>query len=461
MFNHKRSARRAKIGWFFLIGLAAIFAFLYLWSALFPGPIDPLVTRFFSPDTANEARIYNSTPRILYILKFCFQTSFLIWLLFSSVGQTFLKRLQEISRNYWLACALSILSIWLLLKVLSLPFSYYSGYYWQKIWGFSTQTQAAWWIDYLKNCGIELLISLVGGLIFFWLVNRLSRNWWLVSAVLFSLWLIIESICWPIVISPLFNHFEPLPNSAILTMVDDLAQRAGLNLSAVLVMDASRQTTLANAYFTGVGTTQRIVIYDTLLRNYSFPEVKAVIAHEMGHWRHNDVVHGLFYGMIGGFIVFGLLTILLRPWLPKNVKKTWLAPEDTVFARVSLAEKFGEGGRLSCPYASRKYITKLYFLTSSKKPPQLWAALQLALLLLLFVSNPLQSAISREMELSADRFSLELTGDLNAEIQLQKDLARIGLSDLSPPRFIVWFSYSHPPALARINALEQESQHRN
>ena len=416
MFNHKLSARRAKIGWCLLIGLAAIFAFLYLWSSLFPGPIDPLVTRFFSPDTANAARIYNSAPRILYIIKFCFQTSLIIWLLFSSVGQTFFKRLQEISRNYWLACTFSILNIWLLLKVLSLPFSYYSGYYWQKIWGFSTQNQAAWWIDYLKNCGIELLISLVGGLIFFWLVNRLSRNWWLVSAVLFSLWLIIESLCWPIVISPLFNHFEPLPNSAILTMVDDLAQRAGLNLSAVLVMDASRQTTLANAYFTGVGSTQRIVIYDTLLRNYSFPEVKAVIAHEMGHWRHNDVVHGLFYGMIGGFIVFGLLTILLTPWLTKN----------------------------------------------SKKPPQLWAALQLALLLLLFVSNPLQSAISREMELSADRFSLELTGDLKAEIQLQKDLARIGLSDLSPPRFIVWFSYSHPPALARINALEQESsRHKN
>ncbi|SPF51477.1 Zn-dependent protease with chaperone function (fragment) [Candidatus Desulfosporosinus infrequens] len=159
-----------------------------------------------------------------------------------------------------------------------------------------------------------------------------------------------------------------------------------------------------------MGTTKRIVIYDTLLRNYSLPEVKAVIAHEMGHWRHNDVIHGLFYGMIGGFIVFGLLTFLLKPWLPKN----------------------------------------------SKKPPQLWAALQLALILLLFVSNPLQNAISREMELNADHFSLELTGDLPGEIQLQKDLASTSLSDLSPPSFIVWFSYSHPPALARIDALEKE-----
>ena len=193
-------------------------------------------------------------------------------------------------------------------------------------------------------------------------------------------------------------------------MVDNLARQAGLHISGVFVMDASRQTTLANAYFTGIGTTKRIVIYDTLLRNYSFPEVQAVIAHEMGHWRHNDVIHGLLYGMIGGFTVFGLLTFFLKPWLPNK----------------------------------------------NRKPPELWAALQLALVLLLFVSNPLQNAVSREMELSADRFSLELTGNLPAEIQLQKDLSSTSLTDFSPPSFIVWFSYDHPPALTRIRALEKE-----
>ncbi|SHI25881.1 M48 family metallopeptidase [Desulfosporosinus lacus] len=410
MIDLKSNARQAIIGWFLLIGLAATFAFLYLWSAIFPGPIDPSVSEFFSLEIANKARIYNSTPRILYIIKFSFQTILLFYLLFSSVGQTFFERLRKISRNYWLVSTLSILSIWTLIKISSLPFSYYAGYHWQKVWGFSTQNQSAWWIDYFKNSGIELLISIAGGLIFFWLVNRLTRYWWLVCAALFSLWLVIAHLCWPIVISPLFNHFEPLPDSAVVTMVDDLAQQAGLDISEVLVMDASKQTTLANAYFAGVGTTKRIVIYDTLLDNYSLPEVKAVIAHEMGHWRHNDIIYGLFYGIIGGFIVFGLLAALLKPWLPKN----------------------------------------------STKPPQLWVALQLALLLLLFVSSPLQNAISREMEESADRFSLELTGDLNAEIQLQQNLARTSLSDLSPPRFIVWFSYSHPPALVRINALEDE-----
>lgn len=412
MFGFNSGTRRVFVGWFFLLGLAAIFALLFLLSTLFPGPIDPSVTKYFSLDLAEKARQYNFTPRFLYIIRFLLQIVLLSWLLFSSGGQAFFQRIRKFSRRYWVVSALSILSIWFLLKLLSLPFSYYSGYYWQKIWGFSTQSQAAWWIDYLKNAGIDLVISFAGGFIFFLLINRLSRLWWLVGAIFFSLWLVIQYLFWPIIVSPLFNHFEPIPDPAVVTMVDDLAHRAGLNISSVLVMDASKQTTLGNAYFTGIGTTKRIVIYDTLLRNYSLPEVKAVIAHEMGHWRHNDVIHGIISGIIGCFIVFALLAFLLRPWLPKN----------------------------------------------SKKPPQLWAALQLAVILLLFVSNPLQNALSREMEFNADRFSLELTGNLLVEIQLQEELARTHLSDLSPPSFIRWFSYDHPPALERIRALEKAYQ---
>lgn len=403
-------SHRVRVGWLLLLGLSLFFALLYIGFSLFPGPIDPSIGKYFSLTLAEKARIYNFPSRILYIIRFLLQIALLSWLLLSSKGKTIFNRIRKIGRHYWLISALSVLCIGLLVQLLSLPFSYYTGFYWQKIWGFSTQSQTAWWLDYLKNAGISLLISLAGGLIFFWLVNRLPRYWWLAGAILFSLWLVIEYLYWPILISPLFNHFVPISDPAVVTMVSNLAQQAGLHINGIFVMDASRQTTLANAYFTGVGSTKRIVIYDTLLRNYSFSEVKAVIAHEMGHWRHNDVIHGLFYGMMGGFTVLGLLTFFLKPWLPKD----------------------------------------------NKKPPELWAALQLALILLLFVSNPLQNAISREMELSADRFSLELTENLPAEIQLQKDLASKGLADLSPPNFIVWFSYDHPPALIRMHAMEKE-----
>ncbi|MDP4161373.1 MAG: M48 family peptidase, partial [Bacillota bacterium] len=149
MHDHNSDIRRAKIGWFLLTGLAVVLALLYLRSSLFPGPIDPSVTEYFSLSIANKARLYNSNPRILYILKFFLQTILLVWLLVSSKGQTYFQRLQTISRNYWVVSALSVLSLWLFFKALSLPFSYYTGYYWQKVWGFSTQSQVAWWSEYL------------------------------------------------------------------------------------------------------------------------------------------------------------------------------------------------------------------------------------------------------------------------------------------------------------------------
>ncbi|AFM43344.1 Zn-dependent protease with chaperone function [Desulfosporosinus acidiphilus SJ4] len=408
MINYE--SRHVSLAWLIILGLTVIFAFLYLVSALFPAPIDPSVAKYFSITLAEKARTYNYTPRILFIVNFCLQVVLLSWLLFSSKGRSLFQSIQKFTKNYWLVTLLSVLGIWLISTLISLPFTYFSGYYWQKIWGFSTQSSAAWWMDYWKTTGIDLCISLAGGIIFFMLVNKASRSWWLIGSLLFSIWLVAEYFFWPIIVSPIFNHFKPVPDSAIVSMVNDLAHKAGLNVGAVLEMDASRQTTFANAYFTGVGTSKRIVIYDTLLHNYSLPEIKAVIAHEMGHWRHNDVIHGLLLGMAGGFIVFGLLTILLKPWLPKN----------------------------------------------SNKPPQLWAALQLAVILLLFVTSPIQNAVSRQMEQNADYFSLQLTGNLPAEIQLQEDLARNSLADLTPPAFIVWFSYDHPPTLARIQDLVQE-----
>lgn len=410
MYDLDKGLRRVKIGWLLLVGLALVFALLYLKYSLFPGPIDPAVGKYFSSSLEEKARRFNLPFQVIFILNFILQILLLSWMLFSSQGKNLFARIRSIGRNYWLSSALSVLCVWISVQILTLPFSFYTGFYWQKIWGFSTQTPQAWWLDYLKSTGISLIITLVGGLIFFWLVNRLSRYWWLVGAVFFSLWIVVQYLFWPILISPLFNHFDPIKDQSVISMVNNLAQKAGLHINGIYVMDASKQTTLANAYFTGIGSSKRIVIYDTLLKNYSLGEVKAVIAHEMGHWRHNDVIHGIFLGIIAVFVVFGLLTFFLKPWLPKD----------------------------------------------RKKPPELWAALQLLLLLLLFVSNPLQNGISRGMELRADAFSLQITGNLPAEIQLQEDLARTSLADLSPPSFIVWFSYDHPPAIIRIHALEEE-----
>ena len=205
----------------------------------------------------------------------------------------------------------------------------------------------------------------------------------------------------------MFNHFEPVKDPALISMVKGLADKAGIQVKEVLIMDASRRTTMVNAYFIGLGTTKQIVIYDNLLENYPLDEVRAVLAHEMGHWQKGHIIQGLALGILGNFLVWGLLALFLRGFTP----------------------------------ASGHYL------------PEKWACLQLFLLLILMVTSPLQNYISREMEKQADQVSSELTGDPSSVVRLQINLATKNLSDVSPPEFIVWFEYTHPPVLSRIKAM--------
>jgi STE24 endopeptidase len=179
----------------------------------------------------------------------------------------------------------------------------------------------------------------------------------------------------------------------------------------VLIMDASRRTTRANAYFAGVGQTRRIVLYDTLLADYPPDEVKAVVAHEMAHWRLGHITRGLTWGILGNIVLWGVLFLTL----------------------------------------------KVTLLPSLRYPPHTWAVILLFFLLVSFAGNPVQNYFSRVMEKEADRAAVELTGDPAGAVNLQVDLAARNLSDVAPAPFVEWFSYSHPPAIKRINAILQGS----
>jgi STE24 endopeptidase len=192
-------------------------------------------------------------------------------------------------------------------------------------------------------------------------------------------------------------------------MVGELSQKARLPVEQVMVMDASRRTTRANAYFTGLGRTKRIVLYDTLLENYPPDQVKSVVAHEMAHWRQGHIVRGLAWGTLANFIFWGFLFIALRATIPPSV-----------FVQ-----------------------------------PYTWAVILLFFILVSFVGSPVQNHLYRSMEIEADRVSVMLTGDAPAAVRLQVNLAVKNLSDVSPPAFIQWFSYSHPSAPDRIKIIKQ------
>ena len=394
--------------WLGLIVLAGGLSALYLGSALYPGQINPDALRYFSIEQAHSARTYNFGPRVLFITSFILQVTALIWFVFSRKGAQIAHWVEERNRgHYWKNIVSYFLLLWLFLRLLRLPFTLFGNYYWQQAWGFSSQSLGSWWLDYTKNAALDLLFSTVSVLVFFLILKHWSKLWWVIVATLFAVWLVLQTFLWPVIVSPMFNHFETVKNPAVINIVQDLAYKAGIQVDEVLVMDASKRTTMANAYFSGLGKTKQIVIYDNLLKNYPVDEVRAVLAHEIGHWQKGHIILGLKLGILGCFLVWGLLAFFLRGFMPKSG----------------------------------------YYRT------QLWAGLQLFMLLIMMVTNPLQSYISRTMEKQADQVSLELTGDASAVARLQMNLATKNLSDVSPPEFIVWFEYTHPPVLSRIQAM--------
>lgn len=356
--------------------------------------------------------MYSVVPRLTYILSFLVQATCLGWLIISGKIHGLTREAIRISRGReWVSILLMFIGIWLLLKILSFPFSFFSNYIWQHQWGFSRQSLSSWLLDDLKNSFLDIGITGLGVLFLFGIFNHWPRMWWAVGTAFFAGWLVIQSFLWPILIAPLFNNFSKVENPQIISMVEDLAKTADLKVNQILVMDASRRTTKANAYYTGVGGTQRIVLYDTLLHDYDQNEIQAVIAHEMAHWKYGHILKGVLLGILGSFLFWRIAFWTMNILFPKG-----------------------------------------------KYPLEAWPVFLFLLLLFGFLSSPLQNYVSRQMETQADIMAVQLTEDPQSTIRLQIDLARRNLSDVSPSPFIEWFSYTHPPALTRIKTIQELSQ---
>lgn len=395
--------------WFPLMLLTALFGFLYLWFSLFPGAIGTEAQTIFSTEQIQLGRDYSKGTRITFILSFLIQVTFLVWFLWKGKGDNLSYHCQKWSRgNSVLGFLLFYLWLGLFLVLIQLPFAFFSGFIWQHNWGFSTQTLSGWTWDFFRQFTLDLVIGGVGVVLLYGAFRIWPRLWWVVCATLFSLWLVIQTFLWPIFFAPIFNSFQPVQNPEIIEMVHEVADKADLEIREILVMDASKRTTKANAYFAGVGSTKQIVLYDNLLNYYSQPEIKAVIAHEIAHWQKGHIVKGLSLGIIGSFILWGGAYLVIR------------------------SEMRGR-----------------------KVPPKVWAILLLFFLMTNFVSSPLQSGISRQMEIEADQTAVVLTKEPSAAIGLQINLALGNRSDLSPPVYIEWFSYTHPSVTKRITKIRE------
>jgi STE24 endopeptidase len=272
--------------------------------------------------------------------------------------------------------------------------------------GLSEQGWAGWLGDRTLSLGVQVVLVAIAVAGAVWLAGKLGRRWWLAGAPALVGVAVVVVLAQPLVIEPLFNRFEPLSDGELAAQVKELAAGMGVEVDEVLVADASRRTTTANAYVTGIGPTRRIVLYDTLLDGrFTEGEILSVSAHELAHVGERHLWKGLAW-----FALFAVPGTALLAWITE--RRGGLA--DPRLVPLGLAFVFA-------------YV---------------------------LVTQPLANVVSRRYEAEADWLALQATRDPESAVALERRFVTTSLSDPDPPAWVTYWLGTHPPPLKRIAMAE-------
>lgn len=299
--------------------------------------------------------------------------------------------------------------------LIDLPASLYQTFKLEASFGFNRSTLTTFIMDRIKGLLLMLVLGvpLLAGIL--WIVSALGNYWWIAAWGVWTGFMLLMIWIFPNWIAPLFNEFKPLNNEQLRDKIEQLLSRCGFNSNGIFVMDGSKRSSHGNAYFTGIGNNKRIVFFDTLLNGMEDRHVEAVLAHELGHFKHKHIRQGLIISLVTSAIGFFILSLLMQ----------W--PE------------FYSGLMIDSPNPA---VALLLFMLVSP--------------LFTFVLNPLTSAHSRRNEYQADEYAAKQT---NAQdlIDALTRLYRDNASTLTPDPLYSLFYDSHPPAALRVAALHNRS----
>ncbi|MEY5098996.1 MAG: hypothetical protein RJA36_1715 [Pseudomonadota bacterium] len=300
--------------------------------------------------------------------------------------------------------------------LLELPLAWVRTFRIEQRYGFNRMTLRLWLLDGLKSALLGAVIGLPFGALLLWLMQAMGALWWLWA---WALWLgfnLLLLLLYPTVIAPLFNKFEPLADEALKARIEALLRRCGFHAKGLFVMDGSKRSAHANAYFTGFGPAKRVVFFDTLLKQLGPGEIDAVLAHELGHFRHRHLSKRLLLLFAGSLLGFALLG--------------WLAQQPWFYGGL------GVRPNLDGPNSA---LALLLFVCVAP--------------LASFFVTPLLSGLSRRHEFEADAYACQHADGrelASALVRLYQDNA----STLTPDPLFARFYYSHPPAAERIARLQ-------
>jgi len=346
--------------------------------------------------------------------------SFVLLLLFVYLGYSLLLEnfLSNYFSNSYLLFISFLFAIGIAGSVLSFPLSYYSGFHLEHKYNLSNQTFWKWILEGLKGLLVSLVIGIPILLIFYYLLNTFYSLWWLPFAIIMFFISVVLSQIFPILIFPIFYKVTPIQDETLKEKIKSLGQKAGINVENVYKFNMSKNTKKANAAFTGLGKTKRIILGDTLLDNYSIEEIESVIAHELGHYKKKHIIKNIIIGTASSFLTLFIIALLYQNSL------SW----------------FG--------FDSITQVAALPLLA-------LWS------MLIGLIQTPLGNFLSRKFEYEADEYAvIETKNPLAFKNTLEK-LTDQNLGDKEPHTFVEWFFYSHPSIKNRIEAINKFAEKNN
>jgi STE24 endopeptidase len=311
---------------------------------------------------------------------------------------------------------LALLAVFMLIgAVIDLPFTLYQTFVIEERFGFNKMSLRLWLADLAMSTAVGVLIGLPIAALILWLMGAAGSYWWLWAWAVWMGFNLLLLIIYPSFIAPMFNKFNPLEDESLKARVTALMERCGFAAKGLFVMDGSKRSAHANAYFTGFGAAKRVVFYDTLLAKLSADEVDAVLAHELGHFKHKHIIKrivSLFALSLAGFALLGWLSVQTWFYTGLGVRPNMGAPNDA--------------------------LALLLFM--------------MAVPVFTFFISPLSARISRKHEFEADAYAAEQTSGRDLSTALLK-LYEDNASTLTPDPVFVTFYYSHPPASERLERM--------
>ncbi len=364
-----------------------------------------------SPPHPDSIKQYNRSKLITGVTASVVSFVLLLLLVLLGVTRSIERWAYAITAHPYGALLLFTAAIGIVQAVVTLPLSWYSGYVLEHRFHLSNQSPLRWVWERVKGLLISLPLGAAILLVLYYCMERYGNSWWLPVAIVLTVVSVLLARLAPVLILPLFYKLSPLSEGTLKERILRLSARAGLHVTGLYSFNLSKNTKKANAAFTGLGKSRRILLGDTLLNEFDEEEIETVFAHELGHYRHKHLIIGILVSVIMTFV--GLfITSQLYAW--------------------------------SIGLLGFDAITRL-------------AALPLLVLWLsLFglVTTPLSNALSRRHERQADRYAVEITGNGGAFISALRKLAATNLADPAPHPLVEMLFYSHPPIGKRIALLE-------